>query len=123
MWLNENDTQTIVMRKIIFLAILFCVCSTIGVAQSENVSKSEKLNQSEIQSSGNSPIVLQYAEQTEKVYTESAFIKEYLVTNEVPIDLPERNKFLNSHKFRIALKQWIVDNPKLVKPNKRIKSK
>ena len=111
------------MRKIISVAILLFVCCTIGVAQSENGSRSEKLRKSEIQSAGNSPALLEYADQAKKVYTESAFIKEYLITSEVPIDLPKRNDFSNSNEFRIALKQWIDENPQLIKPNKRIKSK
>jgi len=111
------------MRKMIFLVILVVLCCTTGNAQSGKIIKAEKLSTSEIQSAGNSPVLLQPADQAEKVYTESAFIKEYLITNEVPIDLPKRNDFSNSNEFRIALKQWIVDNPKLIKPYKRIKSK
>ena len=107
----------------IFLVILVVLCCTTGNAQSEKISKSEKLNQKEIQTPDNKPVTLQYADQAKKVYTESAFIKEYLITNEVPIDLPKGNDFSNSTEFKIALKQWIVDNPQLIKPNKRIKSK
>jgi len=110
------------MRKMIFLVILVVLCCTTGNAQSGKISKSEKLNQKGIQTADNNPVLLQHADQAKKVYTESAFMKDYLLTSEVPLDLPKRNDFSNSNEFRIALKQWIIENPKLIKPNKRIKS-
>ena len=111
------------MRKTIILVILVALCCATGNAQIEQMGKAEKLNQKEIQTQDKKPISLQYAEKRENSYSDSDFVKEYLLSNEIPIDLPKRINYTNAQVYRIALREWAIENPRLVKKDLRHKFK
>lgn len=105
------------MKKIVAITLLSLSSVGITFSQTTNVQKLEKSSKNV---SSIAPIAVQYAKNGSQPFCEKAFVKEYIISNEVPADLPKMIAFEEAVEFRAALKNWIIANPELIKPIKRI---
>ena len=108
------------MKKIVTVILLSLGSLVMCLSQTTTVQKLEKSNKKE---SSPIPIAVQYAKMGSQPFCERAFVKEYILGGETPSTLPKMIDYTDSIEFKFALKNWIVSNPELVKPAKRIKTK
>jgi hypothetical protein len=112
--------KSLVMKKIVILTLLPLGSVTMCLSQTTAAQRLEKSNKKE---SSPLPIAVDYANKDSQLYCEKAFVKEYILGGETPSTLPKMIDYTDSIEFKFALKNWIVSNPELVKPAKRIKTK
>ncbi|MDA8715043.1 hypothetical protein N9M27_04110 [Flavobacteriales bacterium] len=108
------------MMKIVTVILLSLGSLVMCLSQTTTVQKLEKSNKKE---SSPIPIAVQYAKMGSQPFCERAFVKEYILSHEAPSDLPKMIDYTDSIEFKLALKNWIIANPGLIKPAKRIKIK